>query len=603
MPVRKIVIIMFLALALTSCNEDTAVSEENLESPISDTTNNTDSPSLTEEVDVDDGSISILSDSAFNEESSDEILSDSETNILPSDSPVVFSDAPFSDQPPVIPPVEEEPEEEVAAEEPAEEESPAEEPAEEEVAEVPSDDQGPAEEPAEEEVAENPSDDNQGPAEAPDEEEVAAETQEDEENEVLCRKEGNLLINGSFELSDDRVGSRGKALSQIKQKSWDVFQSLPSGVEGVQSWYTSDGPGIEVQGDNTVTAAAHKNRVVELDSHGGSDTNSTMSQDVLLCRGKHVIKFMYYPRTKKAGDNTIEVKIDNKVIKTIDMVKTGEWIRVRAPFRVKEKKKYTISFAAKGLDNSLGGLVDSIKLHKRKRRAGVVTSLLSLGDQDNIAEPLIRKEIATAAIRKYVNFASIKKRPKVLFLKDTRHGGESLEDFNYTESILRELYGSENVSVFSEDLRMQNAEGFDVIYVINPGYPLGSSITSETLSSLKEKGTVGIVLHGDDMARGRNFNLSALTGLKYKNNGTSACGIRLNNNVGNQYTVKLRKRFFKKLSVESRTLSYGNDIDHTEIIKKKMRILAMAKTPKGCDVKVPAVVGYKLKMPKATAAE
>lgn len=417
----------------------------------------------------------------------------------------------------------------------------------------------------------------------------------DEDTDQKCRVKGNLIQNGSFEIVDDRKGLRGKSLDSINSKNWDVFNALPSKNEESDSWYTSSGAGIEVQGDNTVAKTPHGKRVVELDSHGGSDTNSTMSQDVYLCRGRHVIKFHYYPRTNSLNDNNIEVHINDKLIKSVDMVKTGDWFRIRAPFKVKEKGSYKISFSAAGKDNSLGGLVDKIKLHKKKRRAGVVTSLLSLGDQDNISSPLIKKEIAKAVISKAVNFASLKRKPKILMLKDDFHGGESLDDFVFTEAMLKELYSEEMVSVISGEVKIADVTGFDLIYILNPGHPMGSAVTADTLREVKELGTVGIVIMGDDMARGRNFKLTDLTGLEYKSNGTSACGIRIDNNKGKSYSVSLRKRFFKKLEPESRILTYANDIDHTVIVNKAIKVLAKAKAPNECGTDIPTIVGYKLK--------
>jgi hypothetical protein len=535
MNLKNIGILLLLVFAFTACNETEEVKVSSLSNDGAYIP-----PILVEEpaeepvlVDEDDGAVEVISEDENEEESSDEVLSDDETNQEPEDV-VDSTDGAY------IP----------------------------------------------------PSDDGEGDDSSDDGDDDGAVDPSE-----LCQVKGNLIQNGSFELSDNRIGQRGKMLSSIVSKNWDVYQSLPSDTLNKDSWYTSSGAGIEVQGDNTVTKAPHGNRVVELDSHGAENTNSTMAQDVLLCKGKHILKFMYYPRTNTAGDNIIEVSVNGEVIKSVDMVKIGKWVRIRAPFKVNEQKTYKISFAAKGMNNSLGGLVDQIKLHKKIKRAGVVTSLISLGDQDNITSPLIRREVASAIIRKSVNFASIKKDPKILFVKDTRHNNESLDDFVLTESVLRELFGDANVSVWSEDLRAQNAVGFDVIYVVNPGHPLGSSITADTLKNLRDTGKVGIVLHGDDMSRGRNFALNDLTGLKYKSNGTSACGINIDNNRGNKYSVKLRKRFFKKLSVEARIMDYANDIDHTEVVNPKVRILAMAKAPNGCDLKIPAIVGYKLDRP------
>ena len=58
-------------------------------------------------------------------------------------------------------------------------------------------------------------------------------------------------------------------------------------------------------------------------------------------------------------------------------------------------------------------------------------------------------------------------------LKDNFHGGESLDDFVFTEAVLKELYGEDKVSVISGEARMADVQGFDLIYILNPGYPYG----------------------------------------------------------------------------------------------------------------------------------
>lgn len=486
---------------------------------------------------------------------------------------------------------------------PSDSESDDEEVSDEEIAEE-NDDQESSDEEADDIVEDTPSEEEDVASEDPEESEeqedeiadIDDESIDDEIADERCKRRGNLLNNGSFEIVDDREGLRGRSLASLDARGeWDVFQELPSRDANERSWYTESGAGIEIQGNGTVASAAHGDRMVELDSHGGQDTNSGMAQDVLLCRGRHILKFHYYARTNRLGDNIISVRINDEVVKVVDRAKDGKWHRIRIPFRVKSKQDYKISFVAEGTDNSLGALIDKIKLHRKRRRAGVVTSLLALGDQDNISSPLIREEISQSIIMKLVNFASKKRRPRILMVKDKHHHNESIADFDLIERILKQKMGEDHVEVMSGDLEMNQVDGFDLLYIVNPGYPFGSRVTAETLREVKESGKVGIILSGDDMARGRGFNIEDITGLEYKNNGTSACGIRLNNNRGKNYSVKLKRRFFPRLSKESRMLQYGNDIDHTVRASKKVRVLAFAKAPDGCDVKIPTIVGYKLK--------
>jgi len=423
---------------------------------------------------------------------------------------------------------------------------------------------------------------------------------EQEDNDLyseLCNRKGNIISNGSFEVSDRRVGDlKGKQLDSINNSGWDIYQDLPGkNGEGI-SWYTSKGAGIEVQGKNTVTMSPHGNKKVELDSHS-KNSNSSMSQDIILCKGKHVLRFLYYPRTKSKDDNNIVVNLNGKKIVSLDKINNGKWLRVRKLLHIKKSGPYKLTFSAEGKSNSLGGLIDKVRLHRRHRRAGVVTSLLALGDMDNINNPMISEEASKSIVYKLVNFASIHRKPNILIVRDSNHNNESSEDFSLIEKLLIDKYGQEKVRVLREDLRPELVGESNVIMVINPGHPLGSPVTAETLRGIINEGHIGVILSGDDMARGKGFNIDDITGVKYLNNGTQACGVKIDNNLGDVYKVRLKKKFFKGLTQQSRTFNYGNDIDHVERIKGLgVKILAKAQADScGLSIKLPVIFGYKLK--------
>lgn len=127
----------------------------------------------------------------------------------------------------------------------------------------------------------------------------------------------NLIGNGDFEQVDDRKGqTHTQRLDMLKAgpgSSWDVYGALPGG------WTTSDGPGIEIQTNSTLSIIDSKDafgggachHYVELDSHGGTDTNSGMKQTLALGAGEYVFSFFYSPRTGNldADDNLITWEI------------------------------------------------------------------------------------------------------------------------------------------------------------------------------------------------------------------------------------------------------------------------------------------------------
>ncbi len=99
-----------------------------------------------------------------------------------------------------------------------------------------------------------------------------------------------LITNGSFE---DPVTS-----------GWKVY-------DNILGWTTIGGTGIEIQHNGVISGVtAHAgNQYVELDSHGGDDTNSTMAQSIDTVLGQtYDISFAYRNRPNTAdASNGIEV--------------------------------------------------------------------------------------------------------------------------------------------------------------------------------------------------------------------------------------------------------------------------------------------------------
>lgn len=158
----------------------------------------------------------------------------------------------------------------------------------------------------------------------------------------------NLLINGSFE--DNPV-----------KHVWGVFQEIPG-------WQTSSGEGLEVQ---VVGNSAFDGRaLVELDSHdfGGEalGSNSGMFQDVLTTEGvayKLSVQYSARPRVAEAS-NGVEIYFNGELLATM----SADGVGLAAPefnkftFTVTGTGKDRVEFRAVGKQDSLGGLIDDVRL-------------------------------------------------------------------------------------------------------------------------------------------------------------------------------------------------------------------------------------------------
>ena len=169
----------------------------------------------------------------------------------------------------------------------------------------------------------------------------------------------NFIANPDFEIVDGRIGEvRGKALDSLSSGRWDVYDELPGG------WYTSDGNGIEVEFDGTVVDAFSGNHYIELDSHPKPGSNSAMSQDIVLDADDYLLEFAYRPRTKTAGDNGIRVLFGGVEVAFVDGVAGPgiDWETISVDLGGIAAGEHTLTIAAVGLENSLGGFVDTFSL-------------------------------------------------------------------------------------------------------------------------------------------------------------------------------------------------------------------------------------------------
>lgn len=209
--------------------------------------------------------------------------------------------------------------------------------------------------------------DDESEDESDDESEDEDESEDDENNDEdpvpFC--EGTIVQNGSFEYTDARTGSaNGLALNLLGSLSpqWDVYASLPGfDALSADTWTTTAGTGIEVQYSGVTTSAQSGNHYVELDSHHDG-SNSSMTQTVSLEAGDFTLSFWYKPRTTEADDNIVRVLWDSEVVAEINEIADMEWTEYQIPLREQAAGNHTLTFAAAGTENSLGGFVDSVSI-------------------------------------------------------------------------------------------------------------------------------------------------------------------------------------------------------------------------------------------------
>lgn len=193
---------------------------------------------------------------------------------------------------------------------------------------------------------------------------------------ITTQANANLIVNGSFE---DTTGTM-----TLDRNSWMIF-------DNITGWDTVSGPGIEIQTNRTLRRinAQDGYNYVELDSHGGRDTNSAMSQLLtgLNTGSLYQLDFYYQARTNRGGnDNGINLFWDSVVgtdlssftysneVFSIDDVKhsdtsigratavAGGWFHFSMDL-LAVSDTMALTFGADGRDNSLGGLIDNVSMH------------------------------------------------------------------------------------------------------------------------------------------------------------------------------------------------------------------------------------------------
>lgn len=129
-------------------------------------------------------------------------------------------------------------------------------------------------------------------------------------------------------------------------------------------WQVTGGPGIEVQRGNVGGSSPFEgDQKVELDSHGGQNTNSSMEQSVFLTAGTYEFSFAYLGRTGNSGTNGIGYSLNPGLAATgVTGVKADGWQIISHIFTLAADTDVTMAFWASGADDTLGGYLDNVRI-------------------------------------------------------------------------------------------------------------------------------------------------------------------------------------------------------------------------------------------------
>lgn len=217
------------------------------------------------------------------------------------------------------------------------------------------------------------------------------------------------------------------------------------------------------------------------------------------------------------------------------------------------------------------------------------------------SNPRTPPAVAETLVKSTLSYVSQVESPRVLVVLDDDHHDEFTQDAAYIQSVIQsEGFAADRITEPTNGLTESHVEGYDVVWLTNPGYPIDDPLTLETLSSFREAGG-GFVLSGDDMTQNTvngNVSTTPYTFLQYVANGTSTCGKPTDNNTGSDYRVTFRTNTGHPMAaeLEGATFLYGDDIDHSTPVGDGEHVLAWAELEgePSCTVRVPVVMALDL---------
>lgn len=212
------------------------------------------------------------------------------------------------------------------------------------------------------------------------------------------------------------------------------------------------------------------------------------------------------------------------------------------------------------------------------------------------SNPGISRALASDLAKQAVDYvAPSAVSPKILIVRDDAHHNEFKDDPLYIRTLLQERgYQVTFMEEPNGGLRQPDLQGFDVVWFSNPGYPMDDHRSFNMLRAFSNAGG-GVVLQGDDItwSLGRGFSLTPLTQLNHVDNGTAACNVAIDNNVGGTYNVQFGEGSHPLLGgLAGQRFGYRDDIDRSTPTSAAQVVAAASFARGTCTWDSPVLVGY-----------
>lgn len=222
----------------------------------------------------------------------------------------------------------------------------------------------------------------------------------------------------------------------------------------------------------------------------------------------------------------------------------------------------------------------------------VTTILLALGDEAN--DQLVINGASSQLIGETViRQSSPVENPKILLVRDLHFNGEDPEDTLYIRDVILKRYDVTYMDEPSGGLTAEILSGYDIVWFNNPGHMMSSVNSHNALMNFSG----AVILQGDDLTQGSGFSMEDLTGLKNIDNGvyvscSDGNSYYHDNNLGEQYRVRLNPDSFPRVTGDTIAFRYGNDIDNSAVAAAdETEVLATAQGgPEACLDDRPAIV-------------
>ncbi len=217
-----------------------------------------------------------------------------------------------------------------------------------------------------------------------------------------------------------------------------------------------------------------------------------------------------------------------------------------------------------------------------------------------LSNPGIERATAELLVANTARYVSPVDAPRVLVVKDENHHGEFAQDAAYVHELLGDAgIDADFIDEPAGGLMLDDTNGYDVIWLSNPGYPIDDRNSLDTLAAFAEGGG-GYVVQSDDgtwFFGDSGVSMASHTGLVHGNNGTRFCGKRIDNNATeHKYRVVFKDESHPVTAgLEGTVFFYGDDIDTSTPAGAGEEVLAWADGVDGsgevyCETEVPVIV-------------